>query len=170
MRVIVAKDYEKISKLGSQMIVELIQKKNNAVLGLATGSTPIGMYKELIRIAKEDMIDFSKVRTFNLDEYVSVSPTHPQSYNHFMYSEFFNHINISPDNVHIPKGDNPDLEDECRQYEQKIKMAGGIDIQVLGIGSNGHIGFNEPGSNPQDRTRVVKLAESTIQDNKRFFW
>lgn len=169
MEIIVVDHYEDLSNVSAQMIVELIQKKHNAVLGLATGSTPVGMYKELARKYKEEGLDFSKVVTFNLDEYVGISSNHPQSYQKFMYNELFNHINISSDNVHIPKGDHHDFVYECKHYEEKICQEGGIDIQVLGIGSNGHIGFNEPGSNPEERTRVVGLTESTIKANARFF-
>jgi glucosamine-6-phosphate deaminase len=169
MEILVVDDYKELSQVSANIIKELITKKHHAVLGLATGSTPIGMYQELIHYHKNEALDFSSVKTFNLDEYVGMSPEHPQSYNKFMYDELFNHINILRSNIHIPCGDVPDLEGECLRYEHKIADAGGIDIQVLGIGSNGHIGFNEPGSNPKDRTRVVRLAKSTIKANARFF-
>lgn len=169
MEIIVVDHYQELSQVSSQIIKELIQNKPRVVLGLATGSTPAGMYQELIHYHQKEGLDFSNVVTFNLDEYVAISPKHPQSYHKFMYDNLFDHVNIHPKNIHISQGDQADLEDECKIYEQKIRQAGGIDIQVLGIGSNGHIGFNEPGSNPEDRTRVVKLAESTIQSNARFF-
>ncbi|KIY23802.1 glucosamine-6-phosphate deaminase [Mesobacillus subterraneus] len=169
MEMIVAKNYEELSQISAQMIAEFIQKKQDAVLGLATGSTPVGMYKKLIGYHNKEGLDFSKIITFNLDEYVGISPNHPQSYHKFMKETFFSHINISTSNIHIPRGDQPQIEKQCESYEQAIKDAGGIDIQVLGIGSNGHIGFNEPGSSPEEKTRVVQLTESTIQANARFF-
>jgi glucosamine-6-phosphate deaminase len=169
MKIIIANDYEDLSRISAQKIADLIKKKQDAVLGLATGSTPVGMYKELIRHHKEKGLDFSQVRTFNLDEYIGISPTHPNSYHKFMFDQFFNHINIHPHNVHIPPGDQPEMEKQCLEYEREIQKAGNIDIQVLGIGANGHIGFNEPGSSPDEKTRVVQLADSTIKANARFF-
>jgi glucosamine-6-phosphate deaminase len=169
LKIIIANNYEDLSRISAQKIAELIQKKPDAVLGLATGSTPVGMYKELIRHHKEEGLDFSKVKTFNLDEYIGISPEHPNSYHKFMYDQFFNHINISSNNVHIPPGDQPEIEKQCKRYESEIQRAGNIDIQVLGIGANGHIGFNEPGSSMDEKTRVVQLADSTIKANARFF-
>ncbi len=144
--------------------------KNNpkAVLGLATGSTPISLYAEMIKGCKAG-IDYSEVTTFNLDEYVGLPVEHKQSYRNFMDSNLFSGININPANTHIPNGMAEDPDKECVAYEERIKAAGGIDIQVLGIGSNGHIGFNEPPSAFDSRTRVVKLTEQTIKDNSRFF-
>lgn len=127
------------------------------------------MYKELIRMHIEESLDFSDVVTFNLDEYVGISKQHPQSYHHFMFQHLFNHINIDPKKIYIPNGNNVDLQLECKSYKQKIIQMGGIDIQVLGIGANGHIGFNELGSNLHDKTRVVQLSESTLRANSRFF-
>ncbi|WP_439024658.1 glucosamine-6-phosphate deaminase [Bacillus halotolerans] len=169
MKIIVADHYEDLCKLSANMIKEYVQAKKDAVLGLATGSTPIGLYKQLISDYQAGEIDFSKVITFNLDEYAGLSPSHPQSYNKFMHEHLFQHINVQPDHIHIPQGDNPQLEAECKVYEEFIRQAGGIDVQILGIGSNGHIGFNEPGSDFEDRTRIVRLSESTIQANARFF-
>lgn len=169
MRVIITKDYNEMSRKAAKIIAEQIRRKPNSVLGLATGSTPLGAYKELIRIHKEEDLDFSKIITFNLDEYYGLAPTHPQSYHYFMFENLFNHININPKNVHIPDGLAKDVEVFCEQYEAEIKKVGGIDLQLLGIGRDGHIAFNEPGSPLMGRTRQVALAEETIKDNARFF-
>ncbi|MEC1635153.1 glucosamine-6-phosphate deaminase [Bacillus mojavensis] len=169
MKIIVADHYEDLCKLSAVIIKECVQAKKDAVLGLATGSTPVGLYKQLISDYQAGVIDFSKVITFNLDEYAGLSPSHPQSYNNFMHEHLFQHINVQPDHIHIPQGDNPQLEAECKVYEELIRQAGGIDVQILGIGSNGHIGFNEPGSDFEERTRIVRLSESTVQANARFF-
>lgn len=169
MRVIITKDYNEMSRKAAKIIAEQISRKPNSVLGLATGSTPLGAYKELIRIHKEEDLDFSKIITFNLDEYYGLAPTHPQSYHYFMFENLFNHININPKNVHIPDGLAKDVEAFCEQYEAEIKKASGIDLQLLGIGRDGHIAFNEPGSPLMGRTRQVALAEETVKDNARFF-
>lgn len=169
MEVIIKTTYEEMSKETAEIIKDAILRKPNLVLGLATGSTPIGTYKELIRMHKEEGLDFSKVVTFNLDEYVGLPPNHEQSYNHFMYENLFNHINVDKGNIHIPNGVTPDLAAHCEWYEEQIRNAGGIDIQILGIGSDGHIAFNEPGASLASRTHVEGLAESTIRDNARFF-
>ncbi|MEG7336337.1 glucosamine-6-phosphate deaminase [Bacillus sp. 0102A] len=169
MKIIVAEHYEELCKLSANIIKEHVQAKKDAVLGLATGSTPVGLYKQLISDYQSGEIDFSKVTTFNLDEYAGLSPSHPQSYNYFMHDQLFQHINMQPNHIHIPQGDTPQLEAECMIYEDLIRQSGGIDVQILGIGANGHIGFNEPGSDVDGRTRVVKLSESTIQANARFF-
>jgi len=171
MQVIVKDSYEEISKIGAQIIANAINKKPNIVLGLATGSTPVGMYKELIRMHKEEGLDFSKVTTFNLDEYVGLSPEHDQSYYYFMRENLFDHVNIELSKVHVPSGliTGKDIEEYCNWYENEIKKAGGIDIQVLGLGRDGHIAFNEPGSSLTSRTRIVALTEETIRDNSRFF-
>lgn len=169
MQVIIKDTYEEMSKEAAKIIRDAIYLKPNLVLGLATGSTPIGTYKELIRMYKEGELDFSKVITFNLDEYVGLPPTHEQSYYHFMHENLFNSININPANIHVPSGVVKDFERYCRWYEDEIKKVGGIDLQVLGIGSDGHIGFNEPGSSLASRTRIVTLTEETIRDNARFF-
>ena len=169
MEVIVKNNYEEMSTLAAEMIATLIRKKPNCVLGLATGSTPVGTYKELIRLHKNEGLDFSKVTTFNLDEYVGLSPDHDQSYRTFMNTNLFNHINIKKQNTNVPDGMADDIPAACEAYERKIKKAGGIDIQLLGIGGNGHIAFNEPGSSLGSRTRVKTLDERTRQDNARFF-
>ena len=169
MEVIVKNSYEEMSTLAAQMIAELVRKKPNCVLGLATGSTPVGTYKELIRLRKNEGLNFSRVMTFNLDEYVGLPGNHDQSYRYFMNENLFNHINIKKNNTHVPDGMAEDISKFCQGYERKIKQAGGIDIQLLGIGANGHIAFNEPGSSLGSRTRVKTLDEKTIQDNARFF-
>ncbi len=169
MEVIIKENDEEMSKEAAQIIRDAIHLKPNLVLGLATGSTPIGTYKELIRMHKAGELDFSKVVTFNLDEYVGLPPTHDQSYHHFMHEKLFNHINISPANVHVPSGVARDFGSYCQWYEDEIAKAGGVDVQVLGIGSDGHIGFNEPGSSLACRTSIVTLTEETIRDNSRFF-
>ncbi len=151
------------------MVAELVRKKPNCVLGFATGGTPLGMYKELIRMHKEDGLDFSKVTTFNLDEYVGLPPEHDQSYHYFMWENLFKHINVDRRFVHIPMGMGEDIEAFCEWYEQQIENAGGIDLQILGIGANGHIAFNEPGSSLGSRTRIKTLAGSTREANARFF-
>jgi glucosamine-6-phosphate deaminase len=150
-------------------VAELVRKKPNCVLGLATGSTPLEMYRELIRLHKETGLDFSQVTTFNLDEYVGLGPTHSQSYRAFMQQNLFEHLNLDSSRTHVPDGRALDFESYCRQYEQRIKDAGGIDLQVLGIGSDGHIAFNEPGSSLGSRTRLKTLASETIRDNARYF-
>lgn len=169
MRVIVCRDSDEMSKTVAQQFADRIRKKPNIVLGLATGSTPIKMYKELIRMHKEEGLDFSKVVTFNLDEYLGLEPTHNQSYRYFMDTNLFDHINIKKENTHVLNGKAKDPSAECKAYEEAIKKAGGIDLQLLGIGANGHIGFNEPGSPKDSRTRVVDLTKKTIEDNSRFF-
>jgi len=169
MLVIVKNDYEEMSKEAAQIVADRLHKKPNLVLGLATGSTPLGLYKELIRMHKEEGLDFSKVTTFNLDEYVGLPPGHDQSYHYFMHENFFKHINIPDGSVNIPDGLVSDIDAFCDWYEEEIRKAGGIDLQILGIGSNGHIAFNEPGSSLGSRTRVKTLTEKTRQDNARFF-
>lgn len=169
MEVVVKEDYQEMSRLAAKIIAQVVREEPRAVLGLATGDTPLGTYQELIRLHREQGLDFSQVVTFNLDEYIGLGPEHDQSYHYFMKANFFNHINIRPDNVHIPNGMAEDLMGACQQYELDIKEAGGIDIQLLGIGANGHIAFNEPGSSLGSRTRVKALDQKTIQDNVRFF-
>ena len=169
MRIIVCENYEEVSKKAAQMILSQVTLKPNSVLGLATGSTPVGMYKNLIQMNKERYIDFSEVKTFNLDEYYNLPRTNEESYYHFMYENLFNHININSENVNIPNGMAEDIEAECARYDEAIKESGGIDIQVLGIGNNAHIGFNEPTVNFEKGTHLVELDESTIQANSRFF-
>ncbi len=158
-----------MSALAAALIADVIRRKPSCVLGLATGGTPIGTYKELSRLHRQEDLDFSLVTTFNLDEYVGLPPEHEQSYHYFMTEELLGHINIPMENVHVPDGLAEDLVEECQSYEDKIAHAGGIDVQLLGIGSNGHIAFNEPGSSLGSRTRIKTLDDRTIRDNARFF-
>ncbi len=169
MEIIITKNYEEMSKVSAQIIAREIQKKHDIVLGLATGDTPIGTYKSLVDIHKTEGLDFSKVKSFNLDEYVGLAPLHKNSYNYFMWENLFRTININPENVYIPQGNTDDPEEFCHWYESQIKKAGGIDLQVVGIGGDGHIAFNEPGSSFASRTRVKALYKQTIEDNARFF-
>ncbi|MDH3253324.1 MAG: glucosamine-6-phosphate deaminase, partial [Ignavibacteria bacterium] len=154
---------------GAQIVADRLRRKPDLILGLATGSTPIGLYKELIRMHKEEGLDFSKVRTFNLDEYVGLSPTHEQSYHYFMKENFFKYVNVPEQSIHIPDGIADDIDAFCAWYEERMEKIGGIDVQILGIGRNGHIAFNEPGSSFGSRTRVKTLTEKTRKDNARFF-
>ncbi len=169
MLLMIRENYEEICKVAAQKFADFIRKKPNCVLGLATGSTPLGVYKELIRIYQEENLDFSLVQTFNLDEYVGLPWEHDQSYYYFMKKNLFDHINVHPNSIHIPNGMASDIEQECLEYEKQIIEAGGIDLQILGIGSNGHIAFNEPFSSLGSRTRIKTLTEKTRQDNARFF-
>jgi len=155
--------------VGARIVENLLRKKPRAVLGLATGSTPLGLYRELIRMHHEDGLDFSQVTTFNLDEYVGLSAEHPASYHRYMDENFFDHVNISQERIHIPDGTTPDIPAFCAQYEAEIHNAGGIDLQILGIGHDGHIGFNEPSSSLASHTRIKTLAKETIEANQRFF-
>jgi glucosamine-6-phosphate deaminase len=169
MLVIVKDNYNAISQEAGQIVADRLRKKPNLVLGLATGSTPLGLYRELIRMQKSEGLDFSKVTTFNLDEYVGLLPTHPQSYNYFMNENLFNNLNIPRQSIHLPDGMAEDIDAFCDWYEDQIHHAGGIDLQILGIGANGHIAFNEPGSSLGSRTRVKTLSGNTQRDNARFF-
>jgi glucosamine-6-phosphate deaminase len=169
MRVIIEKKGDTVAVRAANFVTELLHTKPDAVLGLATGSTPLGLYTELIRRHREEGLDFSKVTTFNLDEYYGLLPNHPQSYHHFMRMNLFDHINIPESQINIPSGTARDIEAWCDSYERRIKEAGGIDLQVLGIGNDGHIAFNEPGSSLGSRTRLKTLTEETIKDNARFF-
>jgi glucosamine-6-phosphate deaminase len=155
--------------LGARIIATVVREKPRAVLGLATGRTPLRLYQELIRMHREEGLDFSHVTTFNLDEYVGLPPTHEQSYHYFMRENLFRHINIDPARTHVPDGTAQDLHSECRRYEENILAAGGIDIQLLGLGRNGHIGFNEPTGSLRSRTWVKILSEQTLRDNSAVF-
>lgn len=169
MEVIIVKDYEALSKRAARLIQAQLTWQPKSVLGLATGSTPVGMYKSLVEMYDSGEVDFNQVTTFNLDEYIGLEKDDDQSYYHFMRVNLFDHINILPENNFIPNGKAKNLEDECVNYESLIKENGGIDLQVLGIGHNGHIGFNEPNEEFEVRTHVVSLNEGTIEANKRFF-
>jgi glucosamine-6-phosphate deaminase len=169
MRIAVAKDYEEMSRKAAKIVAGQIFVKPNSVIGLATGSTPLLMYKELIRIHLSDGLDFSEIVTFNLDEYIGLSADNINSYHSYMYDNLFKHINIKRENIFIPNGMATDIERECRGFEENIRTKGGIDLQVLGIGNNGHIGFNEPDIKFEATTHEVKLDEETIMANARFF-
>jgi glucosamine-6-phosphate deaminase len=169
MEIVIQPTPEAASLIGAHIIANLVRDKPDCVLGLATGSTPLAMYRELVRMHREENLDFSRVTTFNLDEYVGLNPDHPQSYHAFMWENLFNHINIPPEGVHIPNGLAKDIPLFCREYEESIRRAGGIDLQVLGIGSEGHIGFNEKTSSLASRTRIKTLTEQTRRDNARYF-
>jgi glucosamine-6-phosphate deaminase len=155
--------------LGAKIIARVVREKPDAVLGLATGRTPLSLYQELIRMHRTEGLDFSRVTTFNLDEYVGLPADHAQSYHFFMRENLFRHINIDLARTHVPDGTAPDLHAECRAYEQQIIDAGGIDIQLLGLGRNGHIGFNEPTGSLRSRTWVKILSEQTLHDNSAVF-
>ncbi|MDO9534825.1 MAG: glucosamine-6-phosphate deaminase [Bacillota bacterium] len=170
MKIYIVEDYQQLSAKAASIVASQVILKNNAVLGLATGSTPEGMYSQLAQMNREGKVDFSEVVTFNLDEYLGLSPDHPQSYHYFMHHHFFNHVNVSPRNIHIPLGQAKNIAEFCLEYEQKITEAGGIDLQVLGIGANGHIGFNEPHTYLKLQTHAIDLTEETIEANSRFFF
>jgi glucosamine-6-phosphate deaminase len=169
IRLIVTEDYEELSKQAARLVAEQITQKPESVIGFATGSTPIGMYDHLIKMHQRDGLDFSKITTFNLDEYVGLSPDHPKSYCFFMWKQLFSKINVTKEHIHVPTGIFTDADAVCEQYEADIERAGGIDLQILGIGVNGHIGFNEPGESLTLATHITQLAEETIQANARFF-
>ena len=169
MEVIITKTYEEMSRAAAEAVAAVMNAKPNAVLGMATGSTPLGLYQELVKMHKKGGLDFSQVTTFNLDEYVGLPVTHPQSYHYFMHENFFKHVNMPIQNIHIPSGTTSNYRAFCEWYEKRITECGGIDVQILGIGSDGHIAFNEPTSSLSSRTRLKTLAKSTIDDNGRFF-
>ena len=169
MKIIKTKDYADMSRKAANIIAAQVIMKPDCVLGLATGSTPIGTYKELIKAYENGDLDFSLVKTANLDEYRGLEKTNDQSYDYFMKDNLFNHININFENLNIPNGEKPDAEEECARYEAVVKALGGQDLQLLGMGHNGHIGFNEPADEFPKVTHCVDLQESTIQANKRFF-
>ncbi|HHZ18298.1 MAG TPA: glucosamine-6-phosphate deaminase [Acholeplasmataceae bacterium] len=168
MKIIIAQDYQELSDRAAQIIIGLMTENPNAVLGLATGSTPIGLYRKLIEKYQEGVLSFEKITTFNLDEYCGLTPDHPQSYHYFMHNNLFDHIDMKPENINIPRGIGAEPEELCREYNEKLKTAL-IDLQVLGIGNNGHIGFNEPGTPFDQETFVIELTEDTREANKRFF-
>jgi glucosamine-6-phosphate deaminase len=169
MKIIVAKNYEELSRKAGNLFASQLILKSNAVIGLATGSSPVGMYKELIQSYQDGDIDFDEVVSFNLDEYIGLSPDNEQSYHYFMRQNLFDHINIRPENIHIPSGVAVDMTIAAQFYDKMIEEAGGIDIQILGIGNNGHIGFNEPDVKFEARTHIVELEPDTIEANSRFF-
>ncbi|RHM53700.1 glucosamine-6-phosphate deaminase [Mitsuokella sp. AF33-22] len=169
MRVIVTNSYDEMSKEAAKIVAGQIYLKPDSVLGLATGSTPLQMYKKLIAVHEMVGLDFSQVTSFNLDEYIGMSPDNPQSYHYFMKHNFFDFINIKPENIFIPDGMAKDIDAEGRRYDALIEEKGGIDLQILGIGRNAHIGFNEPDIKFEATTHKVKLDDETIEANSRFF-
>ena len=169
MKIIRATDYKDMSRKAANIISAQVIMKPNCVLGLATGGTPVGTYAQLIDWYNKGDLDFAEVTTVNLDEYRGLPRTHEQSYWYFMQKNLFEHVNVRPDHIHVPDGSNPDAEAACKEYDQIIHDVGGIDLQLLGIGVDGHIGFNEPGEAFELGTHCVDLTESTIEANKRFF-
>jgi len=165
MEIVIQPTQEAATKIAARLMARLLREKPDAVLGLATGSTPLPLYRELA----EMKLDWRRVTTFNLDEYVGLAPEHPASYHYFMRENFFRHVNIPEKNIHIPDGVTSDVPAFCRRYEETIRSAGGIDLQLLGIGADGHIGFNEPSSSLASRTRIKTLTPQTRKDNARFF-
>lgn len=169
MKIYKAKDYKDMSRKAANIISAQVIMKPNCVLGLATGSTPIGTYDQLVEWYNKGDLDFSEVTTVNLDEYKGLPRTNDQSYYYFMHQHLFDRVNIDPERTNVPNGMEPDAEKECGRYEELIRSLGGVDLQLLGLGHNGHIGFNEPGEVFEKETHCVDLTESTIEANKRFF-
>jgi glucosamine-6-phosphate deaminase len=170
MLVVLTSNHEELNREAGRIVGNAVRQNPALRLGLATGNTMIGLYRELARLHREESLDFSRVVTFNLDEYLGISPTHSHSFHYFMLENFFSHVNIDPRNVHIPDGTiTGDYEKYCASYEQDILHAGGIDLQILGIGRNGHIGFNEPTSSFASKTRLKVLSKATVDDNRKFF-
>ena len=169
MKVIVTNSYDETCAVIANMIKELVNAKPDAKLGLATGGTPVPIYKKLIEMNKAGEVDFSRVHTVNLDEYRGLPRTNEQSYWYFMHDNLFNHVNIKPERINLPNGENLDAQAACTEYNEILHSVGAIDLQLLGIGTDGHIGFNEPADHFPLETHCVELEESTIEDNKRFF-
>lgn len=169
MEILIRKDYAAMCDEAAGLLAEEIRRKPALVLGLATGRTPLGVYERLIRLHKDGKLDFGRVRTFNLDEFISLGPDHPRSFHHELRTHFLDHVNIPRQNIHSLVGLIHNVEHYCEVYERKISAAGGIDIQIVGIGRNGHIGFNEPGSSLGSRTRPKTLAEETLADHRKAF-
>jgi glucosamine-6-phosphate deaminase len=168
VEVIITSDYDSLSKLAAQLVIDLLNRKPDAVLGFATGSTPIGLYRELVRQYNENRVDFSQITTFNLDEYVGLSAEHPQSCSYFMREHLFGHTNTPEQSIYAPNGTTTNHEAFCQWYEGEIQRLGGIDLQILGIGGDGHLACNEPGSSLGSRARLKTLMEQTVTDNARF--
>ncbi len=170
MRVLVTPDYRTLSQSAAELVADALRAKPDIDLGLPAGRTPIGMYEELAKAHREQQLDFSRVRTFNLDEYLGLRRNHPNSYHTFMHRQLFDHLNIAPENIRIPDGSpGVDTQSESANYESAIRAAGGIDLLIMGVGGNGHIAFNEPGSPFDSRTRVVDLAPQTIANAAQDF-
>ena len=169
MKTIITNSYEEASAAGAALFARQIWAKPDSVLGLATGGTPVGLYAHLAAMYRDGRLDFSRVRSFNLDEYYPIQKSNDQSYDYFMRQNLFNHVNIKPENIHIPNGEAADPDAECAAYEAAIAAAGGIDLQLLGIGLNGHLGFNEPEDALHAVTHLTDLTPSTVEANARFF-
>jgi len=170
MLIVIKESSKDVGCEAARIVANSLRANPKIVLGLATGSTPLGMYQELIALHKSQGLDFSQATSFNLDEYLGLTPDNPQSFQYFMHCNFFDHVNFSAERIHIPSGAlRQNYSTYCEEYETSIKQAGGIDLQVLGIGRNGHIGFNEPNSSLASRTRLKELTQETIEDNRRFF-
>ena len=169
MRIIKARDYDEVSRKAANIIFSVMTQKPDCVLGLATGSSPVGIYKELVRRYEDGNLDFSRVTTVNLDEYRGLDKEDPQSYAYYMKENLFSHVNIPMENTHLPDGREEDSEKACEEYNRILRAAGRQDIQLLGIGHDGHIGFNEPADHFPKETHCVDLAEPTIEANARFF-
>ncbi len=169
MEIKVCNTYEEVSQLAAKIIAEQITEKPNSILGLATGSTPVGTYKELIKMYNEGKIDFKNVKSFNLDEYYPIKKTNEQSYRYFMDENLFNYVNIDKKNTNVPDGETTNPLEYCLNYDKRVEEAGGIDLQILGIGQNGHIGFNEPDEELYVETHITELTQNTIEANSRFF-
>ncbi|MDP5274673.1 glucosamine-6-phosphate deaminase [Chengkuizengella axinellae] len=169
MEVIKVRDYNEMSEKAAEYIIEKVKANSKIRLGLATGGTPLGLYKNMVTDFQHNNTSYRRVTSFNLDEYVGLSEEHPNSYRYYMNKSLFNHINTLKSNIHLPNGNAVSLQEECIRYDQLIQDSGGIDLQILGIGQNGHIGFNEPGTPFGSKVHVVRLTESTRQANKHFF-
>lgn len=169
MNIFIKEDYEAMSKQAANMVAGQMNLKPGSVIGLATGSTPEGMYKELVKLYEADSVDFSDVTTFNLDEYYQLSPENEQSYIYYMNKYLFSRVNMRPEKVHVPNGISSDVEETCAEYDRLIESNGNMDLQILGIGNNGHIGFNEPDVKFEAGTHLVALDDETIEANARFF-
>jgi glucosamine-6-phosphate deaminase len=165
VEIVIAASYSEMSRRAAALVADRVRTDPALVLGLATGRTPVGLYAELVSLYRRKGLDFSRVVTFNLDEYLGLPPDHPWAFRRYMDRHLFGHVNLDPSNIHFLKGVTTDPEEECRCYEEALRAAGGIDLQVLGIGRNGHIGFNEPGTSFECGTHVVTLKKSTLIDN-----
>lgn len=168
-KVLIVDNYEEMSTMAAEIVINKVKQSEHFTLGLATGSTPEGLYHHLVEEHKQNDTSYQHITTFNLDEYAKLSRENENSYYYFMHHHLFNHIDIPSENIHLPNGNQENLEEECNQYEALIEQNGGIDLQLLGIGHNGHIGFNEPGTSFQSKTHIVELDEVTRKANSRYF-
>lgn len=169
MKRIVCKDYDEMSRVAASIYAEQVWKKPDSVLGFATGGTPVGMYKNLIDLYETGQLDFSRVTTVNLDEYFPIKKSNNQSYDYFMWNTLFSHINVKRENVHLPNGEIPDIKEACAAFDAELRAIGDVDIQLLGIGHNGHLAFNEPGDILSSETCMITLTEETVAANSRYF-